>query len=274
MRRHVAHAAVLLGLPASLLCNACQPRPIAADTALAMEDSARAHDERIRKSLESGDSAAYMAAYPEGVVMLFEGRMSKDRDRLAKRVGENFASSKMKKVTFSDEQIRTVGPRAAAVSLKFQMTGVDPGNDREGVWSGVLGIQDGRTVILQQHLSDVPPATSISLAEVVGKWKMRSTDEAGGNPVEVQLIATPDSNWTFIGPNRAPLPERVVVVAGDSIVTEAGPYESFIRKGVQVRTRDVLRLEGGKLISRFEARYALKGGDSVAQRRSEGTRIR
>lgn len=39
-------------------------------------------------------------------------------------------------------------------------------------------------------------------------------------------------------------------------------------------TPDVLRLKGGKLVSRFEARYALKGGDPVAQRRSEGTRIR
>jgi hypothetical protein len=56
-------------------------------------------------------------------------------------------------------------------------------------------------------------------------------------------------------------------VAGDSIVTEAGPYESLQRKRVQV-----YRLRDGKSVSTFEARYALKGGDSVAERRSEGTR--
>lgn len=272
MRRPVAHAAVLLGLPAALLCNACRPGSNAGETALAMEDSARAHGERIRQSLERGDSAAYMASYPEDVVMLSEGRMSKDRSRLAKAVGEYFASVKMKNVTFSDQQIRVVGPRAAAVSLKFKMTGVERAMDREGVWSGVLGVQDGRTVILQQHLSDVPPAKPISLADVAGKWKMRSTDESGGQVVEVELTAIADSHWTIVGQGRKPIPERVIAVAGDSIVTEAGPYESFIRKGVQVRTRDVLRLRDGKLVSSFEARYALKGGDSVAQRHSEGVR--
>jgi hypothetical protein len=119
------------------------------------------------------------------------------------------------------------------------------------------------------------PATSatISLADVAGKWKLRSTDEAGGNPVEVEMIATADtSGWTLTGPNRKPIPIRVVAVAGDSIVTEAGPYESFIRKGVQVRTRSVSRLQGDKLVGTIEARYATKSGDSVSQRRTEGTR--
>lgn len=62
-------------------------------------------------------------------------------------------------------------------------------------------------------------------------------------------------------------------MAGDSIVAEAGPYESFILKGVQVRMRDVYRLQNGKLVSTFEARYATKSGDSVVQGRSEGTRV-
>jgi hypothetical protein len=123
-----------------------------------------------------------------------------------------------------------------------------------------------------------PPATpaasaTISLADVAGKWRLRTTDEAGGKAVETELVATADtSGWTLTGPNRKPIPVRVIAVAGDSIVTEAGPYESFIRKGVQVTTRSVSRLQDGKLVGTLEARYALKGGDSVAQRRSEGTR--
>ena len=119
------------------------------------------------------------------------------------------------------------------------------------------------------------PATSaiISLADVAGKWKLTSTDEAGGNPVEVEMVATADtSGWTLTVPNRKPIPIRVVAVAGDSIVTESGPYESFIRKGVQVRTRSVSRLQGDKLVGTLEARYATKSGDSVSQRRTEGTR--
>lgn len=118
-----------------------------------------------------------------------------------------------------------------------------------------------------------PAASAISLADVAGKWKVRSTDEAGGNVVETKLVATADtSGWTLTGPNRKPVPVRVSAVAGDSIVTEAGPFESFIRKGVQVTTRAVYRLQGGKLVGTTEARYATKGGDSVAQRPTEGTR--
>jgi hypothetical protein len=63
------------------------------------------------------------------------------------------------------------------------------------------------------------------------------------------------------------------VVAGDSLVTEAGPYESFILKGVQVRTRTVNRLQNGKLVGTLEAHYARGGRDSVALRTSEGTRV-
>jgi hypothetical protein len=116
-------------------------------------------------------------------------------------------------------------------------------------------------------------APAISLSDVAGKWRVRSTDEAGGTPVESELTATADtSGWTVTFPNRKPVPVRVIAVAGDSIVTEAGPYESVLRKGVQVRTRNVSRLQGGKLVGRVEARFATKGGDSVAYRLTEGTR--
>ena len=116
-------------------------------------------------------------------------------------------------------------------------------------------------------------STTISLADVAGKWKVRSTDEAGGNVVEVELVATADtSGWTLTSPGRKPIPVRVVAVAGDSFITEAGPYESFLRKGLQVRTRTVNRLQDGKLTGTIEARYATKGGDSVARRPTEGTR--
>jgi hypothetical protein len=114
---------------------------------------------------------------------------------------------------------------------------------------------------------------SISLADVAGKWKVRSTDEAGGTPVDIEMVATADtSGWTMTGSNGKPVPVRVVAVDGDSIVHEAGPYESFIQKGTQVRTRTVSRLEGGKLVSNLEATYSTKSGDSVVRRRSEGTR--
>jgi hypothetical protein len=117
-------------------------------------------------------------------------------------------------------------------------------------------------------------APAISLADIAGKWKIRTTDEAGGKVVETELKAPADtSGWTLTGPNRKPIPVRVIAVAGDSIVSETGPFESFILKGTQVTTRAVYRLQGDKLVGTTEARYALKGHDSVARRPTEGTRV-
>ena len=82
------------------------------------------------------------------------------------------------------------------------------------------------------------------------------------------------SGWTITGPDRKAIPVRVLAVAGDSVVTEAGPYGSFVLKGAQVTTRTVFRLEGDKLVGTTEARYKIGGRDSVAQRVNEGTRIR
>ena len=121
---------------------------------------------------------------------------------------------------------------------------------------------------------ETPAASAtISLADVAGKWKLRTTDEDGGNAVEAELLATADrSGWTLTLPNRKPIPMGVTAVAGDSFVTEAGPFESVLRKGVQVRTRTVNRLQDGKLVGTMEARYAMGGRDSVARRLSEATR--
>ncbi len=73
-------------------------------------------------------------------------------------------------------------------------------------------------------------------------------------------------------PNQRPLPMRIVALAGDSLVSEAGPYASVCRSGVQVSTRSVLRLQGGRLVGRTVARYPTTGPDSVLQLRTEGTR--
>jgi hypothetical protein len=118
-----------------------------------------------------------------------------------------------------------------------------------------------------------PDAGVLSLSDLAGTWKVRSTDERGGTPVETEMLATADtSGWTLLGPNRKPIPVRVVAIGGDSLVTEAGPYESFVRKGVQVRTRTVYRLEDDKLVGTTEATYKIGSRDSVAQRRTEATR--
>jgi hypothetical protein len=116
-------------------------------------------------------------------------------------------------------------------------------------------------------------ATSISLSDLAGKWQTRSTNESGAVVGEAVLLATADSSgWTLTFPKQKPIPVRVLAVAGDSIVTETGPYASTMRKGAQITTRAVNRLQNGKLVATLEVRSRLAGQDSVFHLRVEGTR--
>jgi hypothetical protein len=115
---------------------------------------------------------------------------------------------------------------------------------------------------------------AISLADVAGTWKIRSTvDGSEGTAVSYDLVATADpSGWSIKFPDREPIPVRVVAAEGDSIVTESGPFESVLRKGVQVNTRVVSRLRDGKLVGTTTARYQVSGPDTLARLSFEGTR--
>jgi hypothetical protein len=120
------------------------------------------------------------------------------------------------------------------------------------------------------------PARRIALADVAGRWAMRVMLMSGDSTLVLhELVATPErTGWTLHFPNRAPIPVRVVHVAGDSIVTEVGPYESVLREGnVQVTTRGVYRLRNGRLHGTTVARYATAGPDSVLRVRIVGAKI-
>jgi len=113
----------------------------------------------------------------------------------------------------------------------------------------------------------------LSLADVAGRWNMRAVPESGDTtPTTFVVTATADTTgWTTTFPDRAPLATRVTA-AGDSVVTEVGPYESVRRRGVQVRTRSVLRMDGDRLTGTAVAHYVTTGADSVLRLRVEGTR--
>lgn len=116
-------------------------------------------------------------------------------------------------------------------------------------------------------------AATISLGDVAGTWSMRGTTEAGDSVPGYELVATADqSGWTIHFPNRPPVPVRIMAIAGDSVVTEAGPFESVLRPGVQVSTHYVFRLQDDKLLGNGVARYETTGPDSVLRIRNEGTR--
>ena len=119
-----------------------------------------------------------------------------------------------------------------------------------------------------------PAPAPISLAEVAGKWTIRTMAENSDSVlVTSEMTATADtSGWMTMIPGRPAMATRVIEVAGDSITTEFGPFESVLRPGVQVTTRSVMRLRDGKLVGYLMARYATTGADSVARLRLEATR--
>jgi hypothetical protein len=124
-------------------------------------------------------------------------------------------------------------------------------------------------------VTSAPATAAINLADVAGRWDMRSVPTTGDTtPTTFVLTATgTTSGWTIKFPGRAPVAERVTV-AGDSLILEAGPYSSVRRKGVQVTTNGVLRLQGGSLVGSNTAHYKTKSADSVLTLTTTGTRAK
>jgi hypothetical protein len=115
-------------------------------------------------------------------------------------------------------------------------------------------------------------ATAVPLSAFAGRWTMRAFSEAGDSIVGYQLTATADtSGWTVTLPGRDPVPARVGR-AGNLVTLDAGPYESILRPGVQVRTQGTVRLEGDSLVGTTIARYSPAGADSVLRIRVVGRR--
>jgi hypothetical protein len=122
-------------------------------------------------------------------------------------------------------------------------------------------------------MEEAPAA--LSLADMAGTWNVRSKVEGSDKELSYDIVATADkSGWTLNFPNRDPIPLRIVAVEGDSVVYQAGPFESALRKGVQVNTDVVARLQDGKLVGTTTAHYDVKGADSVATLTFEGTRAK
>ena len=119
-----------------------------------------------------------------------------------------------------------------------------------------------------------PPPPALSFAQVAGTWTVVSRAETSDSVMATaELVATADgSDWTQTLPNRPPTPMRVRI-DGDSIMTEAGPFQSILRPKLQVITTGVMRLVDGKLVGITTAHYqGAAGADSVVRLRSEGTR--
>jgi hypothetical protein len=110
-----------------------------------------------------------------------------------------------------------------------------------------------------------PAAAPIDLKTVAGKYKVTSRGQGSDTTsVTYELNATGDTTgWTVTYPNRKAEPMRVIMVSGDSVVTETGPFQSVRVKGVPVTTRTTYRWENGNLVGTTVAHYTINGADTV-----------
>ena len=82
-----------------------------------------------------------------------------------------------------------------------------------------------------------PPAATVSLADIAGRWDVTSTPESGSDmtPNRYTLTATSDmTGWSITVPNRPePVPLRVVSVDGDSATVIAATTGTVANKASQ-----------------------------------------
>ncbi len=109
--------------------------------------------------------------------------------------------------------------------------------------------------------------TGVTLSDVAGVWDYRAT--VAQTPITVVgsvLTATATKvGWTLQHDPDPAIAVRVVAIAGDSIVAEAGPYGSTLRPGQTVLLNHiVLHYRDNMMTGSFLARYS--SGDSVGGR--------
>lgn len=129
---------------------------------------------------------------------------------------------------------------------------------------------------------DEAPATDTSVAAAApapapyaGKWSFNVMPEGRDTVLTTYVLdATADqTGWTMTFPGRDPIEVRVVSMSDDSVVIEAGPFESAVQSGVRVNlTHTPLHKDGDKLVGSTIVHYDKKTADSVITLRQEGTR--
>ena len=117
------------------------------------------------------------------------------------------------------------------------------------------------------------PAATLSLADLAGKWTAHTMAENSDSVlVTATVTATADaSGWTIALPKRPVMPFHISV-SGDSLLFSNGPYESVLRKGVQVSNTGVLHKQGDKLVGTITGHYKSPGADSTRTFRIEMTK--
>lgn len=105
--------------------------------------------------------------------------------------------------------------------------------------------------------------TGIKLADVAGTWDSKTMGPKDSVIATTVLRTTADGKgWTMTFPTGDPVAVRVVSSAGDSVVTEAGPFASRVRQGQTVTLlHSVAHYKGNEMWGTSTAQYS--AGDTL-----------
>ena len=101
----------------------------------------------------------------------------------------------------------------------------------------------------------------ISLDQVAGKWNVRELSAETGDSTLTSYVLDAKADtagWTFKFPTGAPIAMHITSMGGDSVVSEAGPFDSRLQKGVKVHSIVTWRLKDGKLVGAIVSHYDTK----------------
>ncbi len=128
--------------------------------------------------------------------------------------------------------------------------------------------QPADTAAVTQAAAPAP----LTLASLAGQWTAKTMTANSDTAVtNFSFVITGTGTDTLRLPDRPPVVMRSMV-SGDSLVSEAGPFSSVLRKNVQVHVVTVQRKQGdNKLVGTVTAHYLGAKKDTVVFR-SEATR--
>jgi hypothetical protein len=117
----------------------------------------------------------------------------------------------------------------------------------------------------------LPPGKS--LGAIAAIWDVNVMPLDKDSVLTTYLLNTTDTTgWMFAFPDEGPVMMRLTNRMGDTLVAEAGPFESKLRPGMKARTVSTAAFEGNSMSGTVVAHYEGAGADSVKTYRIEGTR--
>jgi ketosteroid isomerase-like protein len=167
-------------LATSLLLAACGAEPAPSADAAAARPPAEARADALADTLGTLVSEAYDLARPDAVARLMAlyapadpvvsaaaGRVTTSRaalqlqiQRFWERVGQNMRDPRF---VLGPRHVTVLGPDAAVLTTTYAIvhrTPEDRPHTLRGAWTAVFERRGGRWVIVQEHLSDPPPAAA------------------------------------------------------------------------------------------------------------------